>query len=418
MKQLVLQARKKLAGLLVSPGAEPAQQAARIQNFQRNVVLPIKGLLILTLVYFFYFSNWIDQPKSNREVALETTFGFFLFYFLTTLTAASVLIAVRRLPLNVLQWIIFALGLLDGILFASLTIITGGFDSILYWVFTALIIHNAFCIPVATLQIVLNLFVSFFYFFAGALDVTISGEDAVFMALDAGTRHALDLGHAENPAEPFLLRIIVLLLLTFCCYGVQYLFEKQRHAEEEAAEFILRQEQLHSAGRIAAVVAHRIKTPLSIINNAVFSLERAARAGKNFGEEHLQIIREEVNRADRIVTELVGYAQLAEGAVEKLSVTEELERAITLVFPPAAKYEVEIQRDYTSALPPLMMQRAHLSEIFINLLQNAREAMNNQGKIEVRAEHGENFSVVITIADTGPGIPRDKVEKIFDPYFS
>ena len=417
MKSNARQALKKLARLVVSPGLEPALQAARIQTFQRDIILPIKGLLILTLVYYFYFSNWIDQAHSTREVALDTARNFFLFYVLATIVVGSIFMAVRSLPLHVVQWTIFVLGLFDGLLFASLTMITSGFDSILYWVFLALIIHNAISIPLATPQIVLNLFVCLFYVSAGALDVAISGQE-MFLNYDPATQSALDIGNPENLAEPFLLRIIVLVLMTMCCYGLQVLFERQRRAEEDAAEFILRQEQLHSAGRLAAEIAHQIKNPLSIINNASFSLQRAAQEGKKIAVEQIQIIREEVERADRIITELMGYAQLAEGKVEKICVTEELDRALTQVFPLAAKYNVEIRRDYSPGLPPLMMQRGHLAEIFVNILQNAREAMHGEGTLEISAEHGQNFSVVVTIADSGPGIPKDKVEKIFESYFS
>lgn len=409
---------KRLARLVVTPGVEPALQASRIQAFQRDIILPIKSLLIATLVYYFYFSNWIDQTNSTREVALDTSRHFFLFYVLATIAAGAGFIAVRNLPLHALQWTVFVLGLLDGLLFASLTMVTSGFDSILYWVFLALIIHNAISIPLATPQIVLNLFVCLFYVSAGALDVAMSGQERMFLALDPATRNALDIGAPENPTEPFLLRIIVLVLMTVCCYGVQALFERQRRAEEEAAEFVVRQEQLHAAGRLAAEIAHQIKNPLSIINNASFSLQRALQQGKNSAAEQIHIIREEVERADRIVTELMGYAQLAEGKVEKVDVIEELERAIAQVFPRAAEYQIEIQRVYGDALPPLMMQRGHLSEIFVNLLKNAREAMHDVGKLEITADHGPNYSVIVTVADSGPGIPKDKLEKIFESYFS
>jgi signal transduction histidine kinase len=407
--------------LVVTPGVEPALQASRIQTFQRDIILPIKSLLIATLVYYFYFSNWIDQTNSTREVALDTSRHFFLFYVLATIAAGAGFIAIRNLPLHALQWTIFVLGLLDGLLFASLTMVTSGFDSILYWVFLALIIHNAISIPLATPQIVLNLFVCLFYVSAGALDVTMSGQERMFLALDPATRNALDLGAPENPAEPFLLRIIVLLLMTICCYGVQALFERQRRAEEEAAEFTVRQEQLHAAGRLAAEIAHQIKNPLSIINNASFSLQRTLnleKQEKNSTADQIQIIREEVERADRIITELMGYAQLAEGKVEKIDVTAELDHAIAQVFPTAADYQIQIQRDYAEALPALMMQRGHLSEIFVNILKNAREAMHGKGKIEISAQHGPNYSVIISIADNGPGIPNDKIEKIFESYFS
>jgi len=199
---------------------------------------------------------------------------------------------------------------------------------------------------------------------------------------------------------------------------VQVLFEKQRQAAEEAREFDSRQAQLRSAGRLAAQIAHQIKNPLAIINNAAYSLQRAFQEGKGTGEQQIQIIREEVERSDRIITQLMGYAQLAEGQVEKLDPAQELERAIEGVFPAGTNYDVEIERDYAPALPLLLMQRGHLSEILSNLLQNAREAVNGDGYIKVSAQPGPESSVLLTVSDNGAGIPKDRLEKIFQPYFS
>ncbi|MBC8001803.1 MAG: GHKL domain-containing protein [Opitutaceae bacterium] len=264
---------------------------------------------------------------------------------------------------------------------------------------------------------------SFSYVVAGLIDVAISSEEKVMVdnivkSMDLATRRALDIGQIENPTEPFLLRIIVLLLMVACCYGVQVLFEKQRQAAEEAAEFNSRQEQLQAAGRLAAEIAHQIKNPLAIITNAAYSLDRAVRQGKTSVDEQINIIREEVERANRIVTELMGYAQLSEGRVERMNVIDEIELAINQVFPSGAKYEIAIRRDLDRTIPPVLMQKGHLSEILVNLLQNAREAMNGRGVIEVSTRYGENYSVLVGISDNGPGIPPDKLERIFDAYFT
>jgi signal transduction histidine kinase len=180
----------------------------------------------------------------------------------------------------------------------------------------------------------------------------------------------------------------------------------------------VRQERLSTAGRLAAEIAHQIKNPLGIITNAAFCLKRAAQEGEAAVDEQIQIIREEVERADQIITELMGYAQLAEGKVEKLDVAEELDAAVQEVFPPAAKYQVAIHKEYAEALPSLLMQKRHLSGVLVNLLQNAREAMHGRGAINISAQCGENDSVRILIADTGPGIPPDMMDKIFQAYFT
>ena len=440
---------QKLNRVLGPPGLEPLQQAARIHRVQRDIILPIKLLLVVTLLYYFYFSNWLDpggQVRTSREVALDTIRRLFLIYVGVNIAVGVVFAYLKRIPLTLIQWIIFTVGLLDGLLFSALILITGGFDSILYWIFLGLILHNAVSIPLATPQIVLNLSVIFCYITAGVIDVAITRQEAGSpiqrppsihararpggtnatgvtnrVVLTNGTAPRLFFprsdGDEENAAEPFLLRVIVLLLWTFCCYGLQALFEKERQAQEEAEEYAMRQQQLKTAGRMAAEIAHQIKNPLGIINNAVFSLGRLL-PEQAAAREPLQIIREEIERADRIITEVMGYAQLSEGRVEKLNVVEELERALEQIFPPAANYQVEIVREYEPGLPALLMQRNHLVEIFANILQNAREAMNERGHLEVSARHGGNYSVVVTLADSGPGLAVERHGQIFEPYFT
>ena len=140
--------------------------------------------------------------------------------------------------------------------------------------------------------------------------------------------------------------------------------------------------------------------------------------GKPPNPQQIQIIREEVERADQTITKLMGYAQLAEGKVERLNVAEEIDRAVDHAMPVAAKYPVVVEKECQEGLPVLMMQRGHLSEILVNVLQNAREASVGKGHIRIAARAGPNQSVVITIADDGPGIAKSKLEKIFQPYFT
>jgi signal transduction histidine kinase len=240
----------------------------------------------------------------------------------------------------------------------------------------------------------------------------------------APTTRVINAGSAVQPsADPYVLRVAVLVLLTFCCYGMQLLLARQRRTLEERQEFMVRTEQLHSAGRLAAEVAHQIKNPLAIINNATFSLLRN-KATPSEIVQPLEIIREEVAKSDRILTQLMGYAQLSEGRVEKLDVLEELDRAIEQVFPAALPSGITVRREFSEEFPPLLMQRRHLSESLVNLLQNAREVLDGRpgleahGHVTIGARCLKDFAVEITVADDGPGVPPDQVERIFDAYYT
>ena len=391
---------QKISRLLAAPTVDPGQRAARIRAVETDVILPIKLLLGVLLAYYFFFSNWFDDRESLRQRVLDLTRSYFWIYALSNLTAGGILILAKKLSLTVMEWLVFGIGLLDAILLCALTGLTSGSESLIYWIFPALIFRNALAIPVALPQLLLNFVVSFSFVFGDLIAQRIGSMSE------------------ESRPQTVVERFIVLLLWSFCCYGIQVLFERQKRAEAEATEFAVRQERLHTAGRFAAEIAHKIKNPLGIITNAAFSLEYAVREGQSAVEEQIAIIREEVERADRILTELMGYAQLAEGRVERLDVPEQLDQAIREVLPAAAKYQVLMVTHYAPTLPSLLMQKRHFSDIMVNVLQNAREAMDGKGQLDVAAQYGNEDSVLITISDTGPGIPPDKIGHIFDPYFT
>ncbi|HZI32961.1 MAG TPA: HAMP domain-containing sensor histidine kinase, partial [Candidatus Binatia bacterium] len=320
------------------------------------------------------------------------------------------LFAIQRLPLAVVQWTVYTSALVDGLLLSAMTLITGGMDSILFWLYLGLIVRNAVSVPPGISQLILNFVISVLYALVAVLDVTISAN------LDETTSRVLDLMPHDTVGEPIVLRMLVLWLTAISCYGVQAFLERQRLSDEEAREFATRESQLRSAGRLAAEFAHQIKNPLAVINNAAFSLARSLRGSNSATAQQVEIIREEVARADRVITQIMGYAQLSEGRVEKLNVVDKINQAVEQVFPAAVPTGITVRKLFANHFPPLLMQRAHLSEILLNLLQNAREALGKKGNVIVTADCLRDHSIQISVSDDGPGIPPDKLERIFEAY--
>ncbi len=436
---------KKLRWLLATDRPEPTQQAERIVAMQRDVVLPSKAGVFLVVLYYLFYSGWFEEP-STRAVVHDTFKIYFLVYLFCNCLGAACFIFWRRLPAGLFQWLAFTMGLLDGLFMAGMTIVTGGFISSVFWVFPGLIVLNALTIPLAMPQIVLNVLLSVFYLAAvlwtpplNANETVITGTPGHSAAGFHGTKQTIHLtggsparpnklvqeGNAydDNPEDEIVpdqlfLRVSVLWLLTLCCYGAQVLSERQRLAILEAGEFAAREGQLHSAGRLAAEFAHQIKNPLAVINNAAFSLERSLRGNEKSAALQIEIIQEEVARADKVITQIMGYAQLSEGRVEKLQVVEEIERAIAQMFPEAVPTGIKLTKHFTGPLPPLLMQRGHLAEILVHLLLNAREALGTRGNVVITASSNRELAVEITGADDGTGIAPDKIERVFEAYFT
>jgi signal transduction histidine kinase len=412
MKPSHAQWLKRLFAALEIPAPDPPRLLHRIASMERNIMLPVRAVAIGTVFYSFVSTPWFGLALSTLDVAVETVQYIFWFYALASVALAVLLLNLRWLPLAIVQWTVVTSSLVDGLFVAGMTLISGGLDSTFFWLFVALIVRNAVSIPPGFSQLFLNFAISLCYVLAAVLDFSISQN------LDELTRRGLDLASSEDWGEPFLLRMAVLLLTTVCCYGLQALLERQRLATEEAEEFAAREGQLHSAGRLAAEFAHQIKNPLAVINNVAFSLQRSLRDGKSVSAQQVEIIQEEVARADLVITQIMGYAQLSEGHVERLNVIEEINRAIAQVFPPAVPTAIRIHREYGHGFSPLLMQRGHLSEIFVNLLKNAREALGDQGDVRVTADCHRDHSIEISVRDDGPGIAPDKIEQIFEAYYT
>ncbi len=403
---------KRSLTLLEIPAPDPLRLLRRIEVMERDIILPVRAVAVGFIFYSFVSTPWFGLTLSTLDVTVETVQYIFWFYVLASGALAALLLNLRRLPLAVVQWTVVTSSLVDGLFLAGLTLITGGLDSVLFWLFVPLIIRNAVSVPVGFSQLFLNVAISLCYALVVALDVSISFN------LDDYTRLALDLTSHEDWGEPFVLRLAVLLLATVCCYGTQALLERQRLAAEEAEEFAAREGQLRSAGRLAAEFAHQIKNPLAVINSAAFSLQRSLRNTGTDVSQQIGIIQEEVARADQVITQIMGYAQLSEGHVEKLDAIEELDRAIAQVFPPAVPTNIQVHRAYGRDFPPLLMQRGHLSETFINLLKNAQEALGDKGRVFVTADSHRDHSIEISVRDEGPGIAPDKVGRIFEAYYT
>lgn len=392
-----------------------ALEAERVRVVERDLGLPVRAVVAVYLAYTLLYASWFSEAGLLLEGIQEAVRNGFVIYAGLCLIGSLFLMAMTEVPFAVVREVVLIMSLMDSFFLALLTVVAGGFDSTLFWVYVVLIVRNSLSMPGAARQILANVFATASYLGAG-LGALAAIESQVSM-LDEVTVLALYPVGPEPPAESVVLRLALLLLLTVCCYGVEVLFDRERRLEEEARESAQRQHQLESAGRLAAEIAHQLKNPLGIINNAAFTLQRTVKEGKTITQQ-IQIIREEVQRSDRIITDLMGYARLVEGKVERLDVVEELERALREVFPPAAKFEVQIHREYAPPVPPLLAQRSHISEVFVNLLQNAREAMQGRGRLWVGAGVGENGSIVVRIADDGPGVAPENRERVFEAYFT
>src|SRR6185437_11268030 len=187
----------------------------------------------------------------------------------------------------------------------------------------------------------------------------------------------------------------------------RYKATAEQLAAAEAA--VRRAERLAALGQLTAGLAHELRNPLASIKGSADLLAR--RSGNDAMTRELgEIISSEVDRTNLLVTRFLSFARPLDPQRETIDITAVIDRA-------AAHANVEIARDYSPDVPPLAIDPALMEQVFINLLSNAAQASEPGSPITVstrRKPHG----IEIDIIDRGSGIPTDKIETIFNPFFT
>lgn len=181
---------------------------------------------------------------------------------------------------------------------------------------------------------------------------------------------------------------------------------------------VRRSERLASLGRLAAGVAHEIRNPLSSIRGfAQYFVKRFH--GQPEEEGYALVMVKEVDRLNRVITELLEFAGPKEPRREPNSLEDIADHALKLLAPDLAARKVEVFKNYEPGLPAVSIDRDQISQVFLNLLLNAIESIEGGGEIHLTLRRsGPPPAVLTSIADTGAGIPADDLEKVFEPFFS
>jgi len=186
----------------------------------------------------------------------------------------------------------------------------------------------------------------------------------------------------------------------------------------ELQEKVRRSERLASLGRLAAGVAHEIRNPLSSIRG--FAQYFAKRfKGQDEEEGYALVMVKEVDRLNRVITELLDFAVQKSPHLESQFLEQIADHTLKLLTSDMAARKISVIRDYEAGLPAIYIDRDQISQVFINILLNAMEAMPKGGTIQFSLKTAEPpYAVEIIIADTGSGISAEDREKVFEPFFS
>jgi histidine kinase len=205
--------------------------------------------------------------------------------------------------------------------------------------------------------------------------------------------------------------------------------EEQRRELSKLArkqeEQLVHSTRLAEMGEMAAGVAHELNQPLTGIKNfarnAAYMLEEGV-GGVEEVKENLRLISSQVDRASKIINQMRELARRSERLLAPVDVNNTLRESVEFVMPQLKLSGVEASFELAPDLPLVLGDRIRLEQVFLNLLTNARQAMEESAERRLRVTtHFEKDSrrpVVVEVRDTGKGFAEDVSEKLFQPFFS
>jgi len=193
------------------------------------------------------------------------------------------------------------------------------------------------------------------------------------------------------------------------------------HAQAEAR----RSERLAALGQLSAGLAHEIRNPLGVIKGSAEMLTQKLQASDELARELAGYISTEVNRLSDLVTEFLDFARPLHAQPHPADLVALLDRVLQIVADRfAGKQEpgktVRVERHYAAGLPLVPLDESLCEQAFLNLVQNAYEAMEDHGgilRVEVQpVTKNEREGVELRMSDTGTGVPDELREEIFNPF--
>lgn len=186
----------------------------------------------------------------------------------------------------------------------------------------------------------------------------------------------------------------------------------------ELEQKVIMSEKFAALGRLSAGVAHEIRNPLNSIRGFIQYFQKKLKLEpEDF--RYTELMLTEVDRLNRVISKLLAYSKPREPRLGIRSADEIVDHCIRIVEREASEAGIEIVRQKSAEdLPLALVDTDQMTQVFLNILINSIEATPKGGSVSVRAKTDEQGRLQIITEDTGEGIPRENIDKLFDPFFS
>lgn len=187
--------------------------------------------------------------------------------------------------------------------------------------------------------------------------------------------------------------------------------------KEKLEEELRRSERLAALGRLVAGVAHELRNPIGIVKTTTQLMEQELRDEVPSVLEFTKVIKEQVERQNRIIKELLDFGRPNKPVIETVSVNSLIQKVLTFTAAMIRQHKITLKLSLMDELPTVRVDGEQIKQVFVNLILNAVQAMPGGGELTI-STFVEGGYVCIAFADNGEGIPPKELNNIFDPFYT
>ena len=251
-------------------------------------------------------------------------------------------------------------------------------------------------------------------------------REAIFMSLVISGLFIFTIWYRETSFDfirqrAFALKFSLIWMVSMMSWFIVEMINNQKSDLMRIRESLLRSEQFATLGQLAAGVAHEINNPIGIISAySEYLLKNSPPTDEH--REDYETIQKEALRCEKIVSQLLNFANPSAREIVKCNLATLNREVQAFIFHDKINRGIEVENEIDEDLPDLLCDPVQIKQALLNIYLNAKQAMAGSGEkkffVSLKTSNGNAPCLVLTIRDTGCGISRGDLAKVFDPFFT
>lgn len=192
--------------------------------------------------------------------------------------------------------------------------------------------------------------------------------------------------------------------------GLNVLSEELKYSQEQ----LIRKEKFETIGKLSGNIAHELRNPLGVIGNSLFYLDMTLKEKEGKVKKHLNIIKNQVAKSNQIIGELLDFVKIKKLFLIEVNINFIIKAVLDSFELPK---NIILNTKLDAKIPKIQVDQEKISQVFHNIILNAVQAMPKGGTLEIHTQM-QKYMIEVIFKDTGEGILKETLPKIFEPLFS